>query len=89
MTILPTFSLHFLPINFLFQSWYSHSDFLDFGIGFKQLLFTVAPCYWFFGCYSVLTPEVFFLGGGGLFMIRFVYFLQLMYFVSSLCEINL
>ncbi len=29
-------------------SWYSQSDFCSFGIGFKQLLFTVALCYLFF-----------------------------------------
>ncbi len=49
------------------QSWYSQSDFCSFTIGFMQLLFTVAPCYWrlallwFFNtqCYLSLGRRVF------------------------------
>ncbi len=45
-----SFRCNFLISNIFdcLLSWYSQSDFCIFGIGFMQLLFTVAPCYWFF-----------------------------------------
>jgi hypothetical protein len=43
----------------------------------------------FLCCYSFLTPQAFFLGEGGLFMIRFVYCSAADVLCFSLCEINI